>query len=76
MVKRKVEADALAGNPLALMLRNDVDRKLVKQTVMTSVYGVTQIGAGYQVKSRLLERGWPDNGFTYRVARYGANVCG
>lgn len=34
-----------------------VDRKLVKQTVMTSVYGVTYIGARDQIKRRLKERG-------------------
>lgn len=33
-----------------------VDRKLVKQTVMTSVYGVTYVGARDQIKRRLMER--------------------
>lgn len=33
-----------------------MDRKLVKQTVMTSVYGVTYIGARDQIKKRLKER--------------------
>jgi hypothetical protein len=33
-----------------------VDRKLVKQTVMTSVYGVTNVGARAQVEARLRER--------------------
>ncbi|KAI9153573.1 hypothetical protein LWI28_013283 [Acer negundo] len=41
----------------AKMLINQVDRKLVKQTVMTSVYGVTYIGARDQIKRRLKERG-------------------
>ncbi|KVI05303.1 DNA-directed RNA polymerase, helix hairpin domain-containing protein [Cynara cardunculus var. scolymus] len=40
----------------ARMLVNQVDRKLVKQTVMTSVYGVTYIGARDQIKRRLKER--------------------
>lgn len=35
---------------------SQVDRKLVKQTVMTSVYGVTYIGARDQIKRRLKER--------------------
>ncbi|EEF47677.1 DNA-directed RNA polymerase 2, chloroplast/mitochondrial precursor, putative [Ricinus communis] len=46
-------------NPNALhakLLINEVDRKLVKQTVMTSVYGVTYIGARDQIKRRLKER--------------------
>lgn len=33
-----------------------MDRKLVKQTVMTSVYGVTYVGARDQIKRRLKER--------------------
>ncbi|KAI9092039.1 hypothetical protein K1719_027974 [Acacia pycnantha] len=41
---------------LARRLINQVDRKLVKQTVMTSVYGVTYIGARDQIKRRLKER--------------------
>ncbi|KAA8547865.1 hypothetical protein F0562_004294 [Nyssa sinensis] len=40
----------------ARVLINQVDRKLVKQTVMTSVYGVTYIGARDQIKRRLKER--------------------
>ncbi|KAK4842452.1 hypothetical protein QYF36_021929 [Acer negundo] len=48
-----------ATNPAALhakILIDQVDRKLVKQTVMTSVYGVTYIGARDQIKKRLKER--------------------
>lgn len=41
----------------ARLLINQVDRKLVKQTVMTSVYGVTYIGARDQIKRRLKGRG-------------------
>ncbi|XP_047320773.1 DNA-directed RNA polymerase 1B, mitochondrial [Impatiens glandulifera] len=40
----------------AKLLVNQVDRKLVKQTVMTSVYGVTYIGARDQILKRLKER--------------------
>ncbi|XP_057821659.2 DNA-directed RNA polymerase 1B, mitochondrial isoform X1 [Cryptomeria japonica] len=40
----------------ARLLLGQVDRKLVKQTVMTSVYGVTYIGARDQIKRRLKER--------------------
>ncbi|KAJ3693236.1 hypothetical protein LUZ60_008716 [Juncus effusus] len=46
----------------ARILLNQVDRKLVKQTVMTSVYGVTYVGAREQIKRRLKEKGvWPDD---------------
>ncbi|ERN05778.1 DNA-directed RNA polymerase 1B, mitochondrial [Amborella trichopoda] len=41
----------------AKLLLNQVDRKLVKQTVMTSVYGVTYVGARDQIMRRLKERG-------------------
>ncbi|XP_050872473.1 DNA-directed RNA polymerase 1B, mitochondrial [Lathyrus oleraceus] len=40
----------------ARRLISQVDRKLVKQTVMTSVYGVTYVGARDQIKRRLKER--------------------
>ncbi|CAL9758722.1 unnamed protein product [Musa acuminata subsp. burmannicoides] len=48
-----VNRDALR----ARLLVDQVDRKLVKQTVMTSVYGVTYVGAREQINRRLKERG-------------------
>lgn len=59
IMKRDAQKDP-ATDPNALIARllvNQVDRKLVKQTVMTSVYGVTYIGARDQIKRRLKERG-------------------
>ena len=41
---------------LAVLLDGHVDRKMVKQTVMTSVYGVTYRGARAQVENRLREK--------------------
>ncbi|GLT77095.1 hypothetical protein SLA2020_487120 [Shorea laevis] len=58
IMRKDAEKDP-ATNPNALyakLLINQVDRKLVKQTVMTSVYGVTYIGARDQIKRRLKER--------------------
>ncbi|CAJ1941924.1 unnamed protein product [Sphenostylis stenocarpa] len=58
IMKRDAEKDPQT-NPNALHARrliSQVDRKLVKQTVMTSVYGVTYIGARDQIKRRLKER--------------------
>ncbi|GAB2248408.1 hypothetical protein Droror1_Dr00008290 [Drosera rotundifolia] len=52
--KRDPSVDPNASH--AQLLINQVDRKLVKQTVMTSVYGVTYIGARDQIKRRLKER--------------------
>ncbi|XP_044505742.1 DNA-directed RNA polymerase 2, chloroplastic/mitochondrial-like isoform X2 [Mangifera indica] len=58
IVRRDAQKDpAIFPNALhAKMLVSQVDRKLVKQTVMTSVYGVTYIGAREQIKRRLKER--------------------
>lgn len=50
MLKRKKAAQFVDGL---------VSRKVVKQTVMTSVYGVTFIGARKQIQARLkVRRGW------------------
>lgn len=53
-----MEADATAGRSEALRVRGLIDRKLVKQTVMTSVYGVTPVGARAQIENRLKEKGF------------------
>ncbi len=75
LVIERVRADAEEGEPGALALRDQIDRKLVKQTVMTSVYGVTYVGARLQIQSRLKERGWnSDDRRTYNAAVYGATV--
>ncbi|KAM6548275.1 hypothetical protein CsatB_019951 [Cannabis sativa] len=58
-IMRKDAKDDPATNSDAVHARkliDQVDRKLVKQTVMTSVYGVTYIGARDQIKRRLKER--------------------
>ncbi|XP_027345031.1 DNA-directed RNA polymerase 1, mitochondrial-like isoform X2 [Abrus precatorius] len=58
IMRRDAEKDPQT-NPNALHARrliSQVDRKLVKQTVMTSVYGVTYVGARDQIKRRLKER--------------------
>ncbi|KAL0887838.1 hypothetical protein Bca101_011821 [Brassica carinata] len=59
----------------ARKLINEVDRKLVKQTVMTSVYGATYIGARDQIKRRLKERSaFSDDKETFGAACYAAKV--
>jgi len=55
LVADKVAAAAAAGDEVALQLDGLVSRKVVKQTVMTSVYGVTFIGARQQIMNRLEE---------------------
>lgn len=60
---------------VAKLLVDQVDRKLVKQTVMTSVYGVTYVGAREQIKRRLQEKGLiTDDRLLFSAACYGAKV--
>eukprot|EP00879_Flechtneria_rotunda_P019637 GHRR01020633.1.p1 GENE.GHRR01020633.1~~GHRR01020633.1.p1 ORF type:complete len:333 (+),score=114.88 GHRR01020633.1:210-1208(+) len=56
IVACRAAADAAANKPEAMRCVSLIDRKLVKQTVMTSVYGVTPIGARAQIEARLKER--------------------
>ncbi|KAI9300871.1 hypothetical protein BJ944DRAFT_170100 [Cunninghamella echinulata] len=56
IVNRLVEKEAEEGNPDAQLLVGKISRKVVKQTVMTNVYGVTFIGARAQIENRLKER--------------------
>jgi DNA-directed RNA polymerase, mitochondrial len=44
----------------AQLVQGKVDRKVIKQTVMTSVYGVTPIGARDQIHSKLTEKLFPN----------------
>eukprot|EP00300_Choanocystis_sp_HF-7_P010152 c16814_g1_i2.p1 GENE.c16814_g1_i2~~c16814_g1_i2.p1 ORF type:complete len:1001 (+),score=178.98 c16814_g1_i2:424-3003(+) len=69
-VLERVRADAKAGDELALLLMGKVDRKVVKQTVMTSVYGVTFVGARDQIMARLSERELVPEDKLYECAAY------
>ncbi|KPI99844.1 DNA-directed RNA polymerase, mitochondrial [Papilio xuthus] len=53
MVEEMRARDAAAGVPAALVLENFVRRKVIKQTVMTTVYGVTKHGARLQIAKQL-----------------------
>ena len=70
-VEQQRQKDAADGLPIAAALDGFVRRKVIKQTVMTTVYGVTRYGArlqiakqlkgscrGYTSKHRRLRRGW------------------
>ncbi|EUC62471.1 DNA-directed RNA polymerase [Rhizoctonia solani AG-3 Rhs1AP] len=66
MVDVIVNKDAEAGLPEALLVQGKIARKVVKQTVMTTVYGVTFIGARDQIEKQLRdivgvsrEESWP-----------------
>ncbi|KAF2719048.1 DNA/RNA polymerase [Polychaeton citri CBS 116435] len=58
-VKAEVEADTEKGNKIAMKLHGHITRKVVKQPVMTNVYGVTFFGAVAQVE-RQIEEIFPD----------------
>jgi len=53
LVKAKLEADAVEGSEMAIRLLPLITRKVVKQTVMTNVYGVTFMGAKVQIYNQL-----------------------
>lgn len=53
IVDRKREEDSQAGLEIATVLEGFVKRKVVKQTVMTTVYGVTKYGATLQIAKQL-----------------------
>ena len=74
LVQKRVDEDEGRGIAEAMVLRDNIDRKLVKQTVMTSVYGVTFVGARQQIGNRLKERGWEDDRLVYKASCYGARV--
>ncbi|OAQ65966.1 mitochondrial DNA-directed RNA polymerase [Pochonia chlamydosporia 170] len=61
LVKQAIDKDAMADNQFALVLQGKITRKVVKQTVMTNVYGVTFGGAKKQV-CKQIDALYPDLG--------------
>ena len=55
MIKAEIANEAAQGSALAQQLDGKVTRKVVKQTVMTNVYGVTFLGAVRQVFKQLVD---------------------
>ncbi|KAF9264462.1 DNA/RNA polymerase [Marasmius fiardii PR-910] len=53
MAEETIAEDAKKGEKYAVMLSGKITRKIVKQTVMTTVYGVTFIGAREQIEKQL-----------------------
>lgn len=52
-VEKARAKDALGGKAIAVALEGRINRKLVKQPVMTTVYGVTAFGARLQIEKQL-----------------------
>lgn len=57
LVVNTLNQRAAQGDEVAQLLQGKVTRKVVKQTVMTTVYGVTFVGAKNQVMRQLADRG-------------------
>ncbi|KAH0436080.1 hypothetical protein IEQ34_026487 [Dendrobium chrysotoxum] len=77
IMQRDAEKDSSTDPNVAhaRLLIGHVDRKLVKQTVMTSVYGVTYIGAREQIKKRLKERNAiADDSVLFKASCYAAKI--
>lgn len=72
MVKEEIAHEAAQGDALAQQLNGRVTRKVVKQTVMTNVYGVTFTGAKRQVLKQVDEL-MPDLPDTFGLNRLAAS---
>ncbi|KAI8578852.1 hypothetical protein K450DRAFT_244823 [Umbelopsis ramanniana AG] len=70
MVNKLVDLEAAEGHPDAVILQGKISRKIVKQTVMTNVYGVTFVGARQQIENRLKERSDIPSDQVYHLAGY------
>lgn len=55
LVEARISKEAESGNQLAIALSGRITRKIIKQPVMTKVYGVTRYGARLQILARLKE---------------------
>lgn len=55
LVQNRVNADAENGDDIAIFFKDKITRKVVKQTVMTNVYGVTFVGALAQIKKQVAQ---------------------
>lgn len=60
IVERMRKEDAANGVKAAEKLEGYIERKVIKQTVMTIVYGVTRYGARQQIARQLAYKGYPD----------------
>lgn len=73
VTRRIVAEDCERGVPEAIILVDEIDRTLVKQTVMTSVYGVTMVGAREQILNKLRDLGYEDESL-YKASFYLSRV--
>ena len=74
LVNQVIDKDRAAGVKAAGLIADTVGRKIIKQTVMTTVYGVTYVGAREQIARQLKLKGdiAPEN--VYIVSAYLAKI--
>lgn len=72
-VRGLAEEDADLGHPWAVRLLDRIARDVVKQTTMTSVYGVTAVGARKQILNKLRKWGLDDRE-RYEASAYLADL--
>ncbi|KAK6174925.1 hypothetical protein SNE40_013482 [Patella caerulea] len=70
MVESQRIKDAAEGNMTAIVLEGFVRRKVIKQTVMTTVYGVTKYGARLQIIRQLKDIPDMPQEYTSQAASY------
>lgn len=68
ITRRLIEKDAEKGHEDAQKILKVLNRKIIKQTVMTNVYGVTYVGAMSQIRKQLNVYYTPDE--TYPMSLY------
>jgi DNA-directed RNA polymerase len=70
IVNKVIEGDKKLGHEMALHIKEPLTRKVVKQTVMTTVYGVTFIGARDQIAKQLATRTDIEKKHIFTVSSY------
>jgi DNA-directed RNA polymerase len=74
VAQRVAEEAKQDGNDMAKLLLGKVSRKVIKQTVMTSVYGVTFIGARAQIRNAIKDVKLVDEEVLNQAALYVARL--
>lgn len=69
LVITRLEAAANKGDEYAKILKDKITRKVVKQTVMTNVYGVTYVGATFQIDKQLSNI-FDDRKYSLELSKY------
>ncbi|KAI0979897.1 hypothetical protein GJ496_001939 [Pomphorhynchus laevis] len=69
LVEEERYRDECNGLQIACLLKNFVSRKVIKQTVMTTVYGVTEYGAKRQILKQLKEKDF-DQKYIHEASAY------